>query len=357
MQKARETSDFNFNAMADDALNHSLAIEADNYDALKLRAKLQLTYHRFAEALQTARRAQSIRDDDNDVWGLMTDALVELGDYPAAIRSAQKMVDLRPASASYARISYLRSLHGDSIGAIEAMNLALRTADPNDPEGIAWCRTQLGNELLNAGKLDAAEAQFDEALRTFPDHPLASHGKARALVARGEVQAAVELYEREQKKRASADTAQALGDLYKALGQEEAARKRYSEFEILERENALLERSWRHMVNYWLDHNENLDGALTLATEEYKARKDIFTCDSMAWALFRNGRLQEAKNVINEALRTRSKDARLNYHAGVIYKALNIRKAAAVHLRLGAALNSAFDPVQSETAKRLLAEL
>jgi Flp pilus assembly protein TadD len=77
----------------------------------------------------------------------------------------------------------------------------------------------------------------------------------------------------------------------------------------------------------------------------------------MAWALFRNGRLQEAKNVINEALRTRSKDARLNYHAGVIYKALNIRKAAAVHLRLGAALNSAFDPVQSETAKRLLAEL
>ena len=59
MQKARETSDFAFNALASETINRSLAIEPDNYDALKLRAKLELTYHRFAEALETARRAQT----------------------------------------------------------------------------------------------------------------------------------------------------------------------------------------------------------------------------------------------------------------------------------------------------------
>jgi tetratricopeptide (TPR) repeat protein len=151
MQKARETAEFSLNANADEALNRSLSVEPDNYDALKLRAKLQLTYHRFAEALETARQAQKVRMDDQDVWGLITDALVELGDYPNAVKSAQKMVDLRPDSSSYARVSYLRSLHGDTYGAIQAMSAALKAADPNDLEGIAWC-TCTWNELTNAGK-------------------------------------------------------------------------------------------------------------------------------------------------------------------------------------------------------------
>jgi tetratricopeptide (TPR) repeat protein len=357
MQKARETADFHFNANAADAITRSFAVEPDNYDGLKLHAKLQLTYHRFAEALDTARRAQIVRTDDQDVWGMITDALVELGDYPGAINAAQKMVDFRPDSSSYARVSYLRSLHGDTIGAIQAMNAALKAANPNDLEGIAWCHVQVGNELMNAGKLQAAEVQFDEALQTFPDHRLALQAKARARIAAGDLQTAVEIYEREQAKNASADASQALGDLYTLLGREEAAKEQYRQFEILERENAALERSWRHMLNYWLDHAQNLEEALKSAKQEYEARKDIFTCDSLAWALFKNGRFNDARKLINEALRTGSNDARINYHAGIIFKTLNLRQKAEQHLKLGAALNSAFDPVQFQTAKKTLEEL
>src|SRR5678816_4960053 len=72
MQKARETADFAFNTKADETITRSLAVERDNYDALKLRAKLQLTYHRFAEALETTQRAQKLRTDDHDVWGQIT---------------------------------------------------------------------------------------------------------------------------------------------------------------------------------------------------------------------------------------------------------------------------------------------
>lgn len=291
------------------------------------------------------------------MWGQITDALVELGDYPGAVKAAQKMVDFRPDSSSYARVSYLRSLHGDTNGAIEAMNAALKAADPNDREAMAWCRVQLGNELMNAGKLEAAERKFDEALRIFVDHRLALQGKARARIAAGDLQAAVDIYRCEQGKGASADTSQALGDLYKLLGQEDAAREEFKKFEILERENAALERSWRHMLNYWLDHDQNLQEALTFAAREYETRKDIFTCDSLAWALFKNGRLGEAEKLINEALRTGTKDARINYHAGVVYKSLNMRDKAVRHLRLGASLNSSFDPVQAQSARRMLQEL
>ena len=316
MQKARETADFDLNAKADDAITRSLEVEPDNYDALKLRAKLQLTYHRFAEALEIAHRAQTVRTDDHDVWGQITDALVELGDYEGAVKAAQTMIDLRPDSSSYARVSYLRSLHGDAAGAIEAMTLAAQAANPNDPEGIAWCHVQLGNELKNAGKLAEAEREFDQALRLFKDHPLALRGKAEARVAAGDIRGAIEICEREQ---ASADAAQMLGDLYARMGRHDAARKEYEKFETLEHKNAAVERSWRHLVNYWLDHDRNLDQALSLATQEYEARKDIFTCDSLAWALFKNGHAEEAKKFMKEALRTGTKDARINQHAQIIF--------------------------------------
>jgi len=315
MQKARETADFDLNANAEDAIARSLSLEPDNYDALKLRAKLQLTYHRFSDALETARRAQTVRTNDHDVWGQITDALVELGDYTEAVEAAQKMVNLRPDSSSYARVSYLRSLHGDTQGAIQAMTSALRAANPNDSEAVAWCRVQLGNELINAGRLEAGEREFDEALRIFPDHPLALRAKAQARKEAGDVEAAIKISEREG---ASADAAQMLGDLYTLQGRKDAALEQYKVFEALERENAVRERSWRHMVNYWLDHDQNLAEALTLATREYETRKDIFTCDSLAWALFKNGRIADAKKFITEALRTGTKDARITHHASLI---------------------------------------
>lgn len=316
MQKARETADFSFNAHAEAAIIRSLTVEPDNYDGLKLRTKLQLTYHRFAEALETTHHMQTFRDDDHDVWGQITDALVELGDYPGAVKAAQKMVDLRPDSSSYARVSYLRSLHGDSQGAIDAMTAALKATNPYDPEGVAWCHVQIGNELMNAGKREEAEREFDTALVIFPNHSLALQSKARARVAAGDLHGAIAIYEREPN---SADAAQALGDIFTKLGQVDAAKAAYQKFDTLERENAALERSWRHMINFWLDHDQNLVEALRLASTEYESRKDIFTCDSLAWALFKNGRVTEAKRVIKEALRTGSKDQRINDHARIIF--------------------------------------
>ena len=73
-------------------------------------------------------------------------------------------------------------------------------------------------------------------------------------------------------------------------------------------------------------------------------------------ALFKNGRAKEAKRIIDEALRTGSKDARINYHAGIIFKTLNRRQKAVQHLKFGAALGSSFDPIQQQAANRMLAE-
>lgn len=354
MQKARETGDFGFNSRAEAALTRSLESEPDNYDAVKLRAKLLLTYHRFAEALEVAERALSIRPDDHDVYGAMTDALVELGDYERAVSAAQKMVDLRPDTSSYARVSYLRTLHGDPEGAIEAMLVAAKAADPRDPEGVAWCRVQLGDELMNMNRRTEAERQYDSALYAFPDYHMALAGKARARVAAGDMEQAVSLYRRALERVPSPDTAIALGDLLGKLGRTDEARQQYQLVELTEREGALGSTYSRQLALFWADHDMNLDEALSIAERERAARRDIYTCDALAWCLFKKGRLAAAASAIDEALRLGTRDARINYHAGMIAQALGDRRRAARHLKLALEINPSFDVLQAEVARHAL---
>lgn len=355
MQKARESEDYAVNAKAAEALESSLRIAPDNYDGLKLRAKLLLTYHRFEEALAIARRVEGMNPRDHDNYGALTDAFVELGDYPAAVESAQKMVDLRPETSSYARISYLRWLHGDNKGSIEAMKLATQSASPQDPERVAWCHVQLGEALLNSNQSAEAEREFDRALFFFPDYGAALSAKARARIASGDFEGAVEIYRREYERGPSADTALALGDLSTKLGRLDEASKHYAAFESLERENAVAENDMHHLVVYWTDHDKNLDEALALAKKERERRKDIFTCDNLAWALFKKGQLVEAKAMIGEALRLGTRDARLLYHAGMINVALGDRERGLKYLRESLAINPSFDVLQAEVARRTLA--
>ncbi len=354
MQKARETEDYAVNKQAEEVLTRSLEVAADNYDALKLRAKLLLTFHRFEEALEVARRAQSLNPQDHDNYGAMTDALIELGEYSAAVEAAQRMVDLRPDTSSYSRVSYLRWLHGDTKGAIDAMRLAAQSASPQDPERVAWCHVQLGDALLNSGNSAAAEREFDRALFIFPNYGTALNAKSRARVASGDLQAAVQIHRREYERSPSADTALALGDLYAKLGRADEANRHYATFESLERENAAMENDMHHLVSYWTDHDKNLDEALALAQKERERRKDIFTCDTLAWALYKKGQFAEAKKAADEALRLGTRDPRLHYHAGMIAFALGDRERGVKYLRQSLAINPSFDVLQAEVARRTL---
>lgn len=354
MQKAREAGDFEVNKKAMEALDRSLRIAPDNYDALKLRAKLLLTFHRFEEGLEVARRTLELNPRDHDNYGAMTDALVELGEYPAAVEAAQRMVDLRPDTSSYARVSYLRWLHGDAAGAVEAMRVAAQSASPQDPERVAWCHVQLGDALMQVGKRDEAEREFERALYVFPGYGEALTAKARARLAAGDLEGALDTYRREHEAEPSADTALALGDLYAKLGRTEEANKHYASFEALEPENAAAENDMHHLVTYWTDHDKNLDEALALARKERARRRDIYTCDNLAWALYKKGLHAEAKAASDEALRLGTRDARLLYHAGMIARALGDRARGAKYLREALAVNPSFDVLQADVARRTL---
>lgn len=76
--------------------------------------------HEFEDAADFARRAQEINPTDATSWGVLADALIQLGDYEQATAAAQKMLDLRPGLASYSRASYDLELHGEHERAVSA---------------------------------------------------------------------------------------------------------------------------------------------------------------------------------------------------------------------------------------------
>jgi tetratricopeptide (TPR) repeat protein len=359
MQKARETGDFIFYARADAALRRSVELhprtEGENYDALMMQAGLLLAHHRFDDALKLARRMARLRPDDNYVYGVMADALVELGDYKAAVEAADRMMDLRPSAASYSRVAYLRSLHGHTAPAIEAMRLAVRASSPRDAEGHAWFRVHLGDELLNAGRRGEAEREYAAALRVFPDYHLALAAQARLSAADGRLEQAVELYRRADERVPTPEAAVALGDLYAKLGRADEARREYEKFESRAAAGGGTYAVRKSL--FLADHDTRLDEALELARRERAARSDIHTCDALAWALYKKGQHREAEGAITEAMRLGTRDARIYYHAGMIYQALGDRARAAKYLKLALDLNPSFDVLQSGVAKDTLAGL
>jgi tetratricopeptide (TPR) repeat protein len=350
MQVARETGDFSLNAKSDEALKHALEIDANNYDSLKLKTKLLLTFHRFQEALELAKKLEATHRQDHDIYGALTDANVELGNYEEAVTAAQKMVDLRPDTSSYSRVAHLRSLHGDTKGAIEAMRVATRIADPKDKEAQAWCYVHLGNELLKTGKYDEAEKEYDNALEVFPDYYLALAAKGRARASVGDYEKAIEFYKRAQEKVPQTETVIALGDIYTKLGKTDEAKKQYDLAEFIEQKLGDAS-DQRRLALLYADRDVKLDEALAIAQREKQKRKDIFTADVLAWCLYKKGFYKEAKAAIDEAIRLKTKDAGIFYHAGMISKALGNAKEAEHYLQLAIQTHPAFDILQSEKAK------
>ena len=82
--------------------------------------------------------------------------------------------------------------------------------------------------------------------------------------------------------------------------------------------------------------------------------RSSFGAATLAWAALKAGKLQEARQAMNEALRPGTEDARFFYHRGMIARALGDTVAANSYVPRALALNPHFDPIQSSIAKTIV---
>src|SRR6185312_16916975 len=125
----------------------------------------------------------------------------------------------------------------------------------------------------------------------------------------------------------------ALGDIYRKTGMSDEARKQYELVEYIGKLSALNKVLYnRELAYFYADHDIKLKEGLELAQRELDYRRDIYAYDVLAWNLYKNGQAEKAGQVISEALKLDTKDAKLFYHAGMIYRQLGNKQKAREYL-------------------------
>ncbi len=319
---------------AETHLRRFLEARPSHYEARRMLAAVLLSQHRFGEAIAEANRTRAA--DPRDAWnyGAIGDGYLELGDYDRAFDAFDRMGQLAPGPSAYARTSYALEIKGDLDGALEFMRMAADGTSPNDPESLAWHFSQIGDLLMQLGRIGEARLLFERAAATFPNHPLALGGLARVKIADGDWSAARLLLQGELAKAPTPDLAIAIGDLSEALNDRASAASYFRVAEQIERaswENG--PRQPQALAKFFAEHDRDIPEAVSLAEEAVRSRRDIFTMDILALAYLKAGQLVKARHASDDALRTGSRDARLLWHAAEIRAAAGEPAAAMELLR------------------------
>jgi tetratricopeptide (TPR) repeat protein len=354
-RRARETSDVKFYAQGEEALKKSFDVSPGNFDGERIQVWLWLAKHEFAAARDEARKLNKKMPDDVMVYGFLTDANIELGDYKDAEASAQLMLDLRPGNLpGLTRAAYLRELFGDIDGAVDLMNMALQSTPPNQVEDAAWIVTQIGHLDLAVGRTPEAEKQLEHALVLFPGYHYALGNLAKVRIQQKRYNDAIQLLEQRYQAAPHAENLYDLAEALQLAGRTDDAQKAFAEFE----QKSLLEtnkgdNSNRELIFYYADYAHEPVKALEVAKRESARRHDAYTLDAYAWALSVNGRYPEAREQIEKALAVGLRDARVMWHAGEIALKAGDQVSAERYLRQAAELNT----VESGQARATLARL
>ena len=265
--------------------------------------------HRFNDALETAQRAIALGSGNLAAFAVEGDAFTDQGEYDQAFSAYETVQKLGSATDSPLRLAYmvdsrfayLRFLHGDSVDAIRLMNraveAALQTQQPK--ENLAWLYFELGERYFQAGDLASAGLAYSSGIDADSYHYRSLAGLAKVRAAEGKLEESARLYQRSVEIIPFPVYLAELADVYRKMGKPKAAAEQDDLVEYighLGQLNQVLAN--RELALFYADRGIKLLEALTLARNELKVRRDIYTWDTLAWVLYKNARYDEASAAI-----------------------------------------------------------
>ena len=356
LQRVRETGDPTFYPRAETVLRRALARNPRSVDARTALGMLELARHDFAGGLREGLAARRAAPDSVAPYPVIVDALVELGRYDEAERTLQRLVDLKPTLAAYARVSYLRELHGDLAGAAEAMRLAV-SAGAAAPENSAYVQTLLANLELMRGRTARAARGYRSALVAFPSYVPAQAGLARVDATRGRLASAIPRYRAVVARLPLPEYVVALGEAELAAGAAAGARR---DLALVRAEQRLLAGSGVNtdveLALFEADHGAPAR-AVALARRAWAQAPSVRSADALGWALTRASRPREGLAWARRALRLGSADPSFLHHAGFAALGAGERGRARAWLSASLARNPRWSPYLAPKARRALEEL
>jgi len=291
----------------------------EEFQALLLQTSVYLSLHQFERALQSGEKALALNPHNALIYGALVDAHVELGQYAQAVEYADKMVAIRPDLRSYARVSYLREIHGDVPGAIEAMKLAVSAGMPGY-EDAAWCRYTLGKLYERYGQHELAGHEFRLCLDERPNYPFALAALADLHQLKGEYQEAEKLLDQACAIIPEVGFYEQKAALYQKMGKDEQTAALSQEIlAMLADDEANGHKMDMEYARVYRDLLNDLPKALEHALAEYRSRPDNAEVNELLASIyFKMDELEAAEKHIEKALATESKDPELLCLSGLI---------------------------------------
>ncbi len=362
LQRYREQGDigdvFRAEAMAKKSLavmpRHNLPAEAE-------LAGVDLTLHRFKEALAITKHIESY--DPGDVPMLVREGSLdlELGRYAAA----KHILDRLPPSAPYElatdtfRTRY-EELTGDLADArtlFERPTAYANSAFASYAQSRSWFYFRSGELAFEAGDNDAALDDEAQALATFPNDVDASRAKARFECALHRWSDCLKDAQFSANIIPYPETLGYEADAQKALGDSAASARTNDLIRAVERIGNAQHISDRLLAIYYSDHGLYPADAYAIAKRELAVRDDIFTEDTLAWAAAMDGRWDEARTRIARAIRFDTENSVMQYHAGAIALHFGDKTEAKRRFTRALALNPQFHETYADDARARLAGL
>ena len=330
MQKARESGSFSEYLDAEALARRSLTARTRRNAATAVTlTNTLLAQHRFTEALDVARKLVEWEPEQPAYRALLGEVAMELGDDSTAaamfntVWTARSGLSIAPRLARWLELT--NHVEKARRVLLAARDEAIARRDLST-ETKAWFHLRVGDLELRAGRARAAADAYRAGLALDDQDPRLLAAMARLAEQQQKPDAVIAWGERAIAVRMDPATLGLLSKAY-ALRGDTAKASEYARAlaVVASAQVAPYDRAWSLHL---LDQQEQVATVLTRALTELETRRDVYGYDLAAWALYRAGRFQEARSMMDKAMRLQTPDPMLRKHADVIASAPAIVSAS-----------------------------
>lgn len=361
LERAELVDDLGDYGFAIESLENAVELAPEDRVAGLRLAQSYLAVHRFDEALGLASSLAASDVTDAAAQLVVADAQFELGDGEAAAHALEKVAVI---TGEIPQVLTRRAQHADSVGDVPAAlgyaEEALRKteAEGSEPRRLAFHLTFAAHFLNDLGRYEQAETMLDRAIEVDPTWSSSRATLGSVLMSDGRLEEAFTTYEGAAALSPDPGTLAILGDLSVALGDKERAKAFYERVEPAASETDVHRDAYRRtLAQYLADHDLEPERAVELAETDVSQRSDPFGLDTHAWALYRAGRVEEARRQIDKVLAVGLREPQILYHSGLIALAEGNEEQARVELAEALDKAPLFHPLQASHARSVLESL
>ena len=326
------------------AINRALPLLANPGDLYLLKAHVAFNLHKLEDVQSALIAVPSVYDSDEGRL-IRADLDFQHGRYHQARRRYLDVLQAERTWGALARLAHFCSKMGDVAEADRLFEEAQDHLTAKEMRSYAWLEVQRGFVDFAHGRYREARSHYQRADAAYPGYWLVDEHAAELLAAEGRYGEALNIFERIASAGHRPELEQAIGELYQIAGQAECALHWQQKALAAYRQSARRAEVhyYHHLADYYSDVAKDGAQAVIWANADLRLRENFSTQAALAWALYRDGQFDSARDWIDRALASGAVGAHLCLQAAQIYCASGNKVDGRNYMERATALNPHVD--------------